>query len=59
MAWEGKVNNLAGSIGWFFVLALWVTSLETIRRRLYQAREGSGVECDCGSACQAGSCGTL
>lgn len=36
VAWEGKVNNLAGIIGWFFVLVLWVTSLETVRRRMYQ-----------------------
>lgn len=35
-AWDGKVNNLAGVIAWLFVLALWVSSLEPIRRRMYQ-----------------------
>lgn len=42
VAWEGKVNNLAGIIGWFFVLVLWVTSLETVRRRMYQVRARAG-----------------
>ncbi|KAI7837696.1 hypothetical protein COHA_008489 [Chlorella ohadii] len=36
VAWGGKVNNLAGTIGWIFVLVLWITSLEKVRRRLYQ-----------------------
>lgn len=35
-ATDGKVNHLAGSLAYFAVLALWGTSLEAVRRRLYQ-----------------------
>lgn len=34
--WSGKINNLAGSIAYCCVLALWLSSLETVRRRMYQ-----------------------
>lgn len=34
--WGPKVNNLAGSLAYFFCLALWLTSLSAIRRRMYQ-----------------------
>lgn len=33
-----QVNNLAGSLAYFFCLALWLTSLSAIRRRMYQVR---------------------
>ncbi|PSC73660.1 Superoxide-generating NADPH oxidase heavy chain subunit B [Micractinium conductrix] len=35
-AWEGKVCNLAGSLGYFSAMALWVSSLSFVRRRMYQ-----------------------
>lgn len=31
-----SINNLAGSIGWFFGLALWATSIEWVRRRFFE-----------------------
>lgn len=34
--WGPKVANLAGSIAYFFCLALWVTSLSAVRRRMYE-----------------------
>lgn len=31
------INNLAGTISWIFGLALWVTSVDWVRRRYYQS----------------------
>lgn len=32
------INNLAGSISWFFGMALWITSFSLVRRHWYQVR---------------------
>lgn len=34
----GSVNNLAGSVALFCLVALWATSLNFVRRRFYEAR---------------------
>lgn len=32
------INNLAGSVSWFFGMALWLTSFNLVRRNWYQVR---------------------
>jgi hypothetical protein len=34
-----SINNLAGSVSWWFGLALWITSVNYVRRRWYSVSE--------------------
>jgi hypothetical protein len=44
------INLLAGSISWFFGLALWFTSLNWVRRKYFEVRILDHIDCREGSS---------